>query len=145
MKYIGKELPVLPSLHDLRVDKITFEDNILRFFFNDIAEFDTIIYQEIKANVLELEMTICDYDFCLAKVFDYESLTYDDEEIDYKKQLKTTIYSINEFLKETKKEDFFMYILDVATSYKKVIIQTDTELGHCDIELCIKSIEYKWD
>lgn len=144
MKYIGKDLPVLPSLHDLRVDKITYEENKLVFFFKDIAEFDTVIYQEIKANTLELEMEIFDYDFSSVKVYDYESLDYDDEEVEYKKELKTTIYSLNEFIKETAREDFFLHIIDMAVSYNKIIIQTDSELGSCDIELSIKTIEFKW-
>lgn len=144
MKFIGKDLPVIPSLHDLNVKKITFEDNKMTFIFRDIAEYDSIIYQDIKANELDLVIEIFDYDFCHVSICDFADLNYDDDEEDFSKEVKTSIYSLKEFIKIIQNDDFYMYILDMVTSYNKVIIQTDTMLGSCQIELSIKTLDFQW-
>ena len=145
MKYIGEELTVLPSLHDLRVDKIAFKRECLTLFFKDISKYDTIIYQNIKADELELEIELADYDFCRAYIIENVVLAHDDDFTEYKKEVKSTIYSINEFIEVATQKGFYMDVLDIAVSYKKLIIQTDSLLGECNLELSINSINFKWN
>ena len=133
---LGTIFKDMTLLHDMRVTKISNQDNCLTFEYEN-NDLNDSLFEEYNLDQYEIVIIKCNY----------ENINFQQVFVQNSKKKKYEEYKIDEFLKLIAKKKIQLqwidYFLSHCEIYLEFVDENDWE-QYIRFDLCLKTIEYDW-